>query len=342
MTVEVDYDDLEIGLIGATAVQQAAQISRYYDFFGPAFQGVLSIDLSPFGNFGNTLGDHRRRKRGPSFSALPDPEFEPAQAEALVNASGQITQIVITEPGAFYHGTPTLYLNNDPGFDSNVTFTMGRTVVTWAAVTTWQRWSRCCRWSRHSRKCACNLGSHGTRNRPQLSACGMRIVMSRTCLRQRVTKARGLIMETHFHLWVEEECSGDLTISSKVFLKGVGHFGLNGGTGANSAVDVAHLLGAGSVESSGLNEANAPNANTFPIYRHDYGSAPYPLRTGRFNVIPSHSMPADLMDKLPLDLSIGARAERAVGLKVMVLRYNSCLPLPKRLFRRALGPSARL
>ena len=101
LTVEVDYDDLEIGLIGATAVQQAAQISRYYDFFGPAFQGVLSIDLSPFGTFEKTPLVTIEGGGVDPATGLPDPEFEPAQAEALVNASGQITQIVITDPERF-------------------------------------------------------------------------------------------------------------------------------------------------------------------------------------------------------------------------------------------------
>ena len=239
-------------------------------------------------------------------TGLPDPEFEPAQAEALVNASGQITQIVITEPGAFYHGTPTLYLNNDPGFDSNVTFTMGRTVVTWAAVTTYGSGGLGV------------VGGAGTHvNAPATSGVmgheighnfglwhANRYVSD--MLTPTSDEGQGIDYGNPFSLMGGGGISGDLTISSKVFLKDVGHFGLIGGTGANSAVDVAHLLGAGSVESSGLSEANAPNANTFRIYRHDYGSAPYPLRTGRFNVvIPSHSMPADLMDKLPLDLLLG-------------------------------------
>ena len=247
-------------------------------------------------------------------TGLPDPEFEPAQAEALVNASGQITQIVITDPGAFYHGTPTLYLNNDPSFDSNVTFTMGRTVVTWAAVTTYGSGGLGV------------VGGAGTHvNAPATSGVmgheighnfglwhANRYVSD--MLTPTSDEGEGIDYGNPFSLMGGGGINGDLTISSKVFLKDVGHFGLKGGTGANSAVDVAHLLGAGSVESSGLSEANAPNANTFRIYRHDYGSAPYPLRTGRFNlVIPSHSMPADLMDKLPLDLSIGGPGEGASG-----------------------------
>ena len=39
--------------------------------------------------------------------------------------------------------------------------------------------------------------------------------------------------------------NGDLTISSKVFLKGVGHFGLIGGTGANKRGGVGSPSGCG-------------------------------------------------------------------------------------------------
>ena len=306
------YD--EISEIGAAAVLQASQISRYYNYFGPAFQGVLSIDLTPFGAFEKTPAVTLRGGDVDPATGVSDPEFEVAQAEALVNAFGQITQIVITEPGAFYHGTPTLYLDNDPSFNSNVTFTMGRTVVTWAAVTTYGEGGLGV------------VGGAGTHvNAPATSG-----VMAHEIghnfglwhanryvsdmLTPTSDEGTGIDYGNPFSLMGEGGITGDLTISSKVFLKDVGHFGLNGGTGANNAIDVAHLVGAGSVESSGLNEGNAENNNTFRIYRHDYGSAPYPLRTGRFKVvIPDNSKPLDLMNKLPLKLSIGGPGDGSSG-----------------------------
>ena len=190
---------------------------------------------------------------------------------------------------------------------------MGRTVVTWAAVTTYGSGGLGV------------VGGAGTHvNAPATSGVmgheighnfglwhANRYVSD--MLTPTSDEGQGIDYGNPFSLMGGGGISGDLTISSKVFLKDAGHFGLNGGTGANSAVDVAHLLGAGSVESSGLSEANAPNANTFRIYRHDYGSAPIRFER-RFNVvIPSHSMPADLMDKLPLDLSIGGPGDGASG-----------------------------
>ena len=71
--------------------------------------------------------------------------------------------------------------------------------------------------------------------------------------------------------------SADFTISSKVYLNESGSFGLKSGTESNASVDVVDLNDSIVVTNSGLDEPDALNPNTFRVYRHDYGSAPYPL-----------------------------------------------------------------
>ena len=66
---------------------------------------------------------------------------------------------------------------------------------------------------------------------------------------------------------------GDFTISSKVFLNEIGHFGYTGGNIKDSndfssaKVDVADLFDGSELNASLLKEENAINPNTFRIYR---------------------------------------------------------------------------
>ena len=192
LTVEIDYDDLEIGLIEPPLFNRRPKF-RILRLLWTCLSRSSFHDLSPFGNFEKTplvtiegeLGSYRTARS----------RIRTRPSRGFVNASGQITQIVITEPERFIMG-PTLYLNNDR-VSIPITFTMGRT-VTWAAVTT-------C--GSGGLGVVGGAGTHVNHRQPReswdtksatTSACGMRIVMSRTCLRQRVTKARGLIMKPIF------------------------------------------------------------------------------------------------------------------------------------------------
>lgn len=315
LLVADDYDGLEIGLLGETARLAAAQISRYYDYDGPAFEGVLSVDVpAPFGSFEKPPLVIFEGGNVDLATGIPDPDFEPAQAEALVDASGRITQIILTEPGAFYHGTPTLHFDGSATASPNVTLSMGRTIVSWAAVST---------------AGSGGLGAVGAAG-SHVNAPASGMVMAHELghnfglwhanryvsegLRANSDEGSTLDYGNPYSLMGSGGISGDLTISSKVFLKDRGFFGLIGGTGANSSIDVAHFFGPDVVENSGLMETDSISPNTFRIYRHDYGSAPYPLRTGLFTLsIPPASMPLGFSDKLPLNLAVGGPGEGASG-----------------------------
>ena len=144
-------------------------------------------------------------------------------------------------------------------------------------------------------------------------------------------------METHFHLWVEEESTEISQSPVKSFSSDRRPFWIERWDGSEQLVD-GPPFGASSVESSAFQRSKCAKRQHFSNLSTRLWFGPYPLRTGRFNlVIPSHSMPADLMDKPALDLSsIAGPGDGASGwLKVMVLRYNSCLPLPEKVIPKS-------
>ncbi|MDC0157457.1 LamG domain-containing protein, partial [Verrucomicrobia bacterium] len=312
---EIDYGDgKEIGVVGEAAKLAAAQVARNFDFAGPAFQGVLSAEItSPFGNFETTPRVIFSGGDVNVTSGINDPNFEPAQARALVNANGQLTEIQIVDPGAFYHSTPTIYLDGHPT-PVTANITMGRTVVSWVVLSTTGNGG---------------LGVVGGPGSHVNVPAGAGVVAHElghnfglwhsnrylsAGLRPNSDEGEAIDYGNPYSLMGSGGISGDLTVPSKVFLKDIGHFGLKGGTGANNATDVAHLIEPNAIATSLLKEVNSTSPNTFRIYRHNYGSAPYPLRTGLFTVkIPTASEPQGLSSKLPLTLLIGGPGEGAAG-----------------------------
>ena len=116
---------------------------------------------------------------------------------------------------------------------------------------------------------------------------------------------------------------GDFTISSKVFLNEIGHFGYTGGNIKDSndfssaKVDVADLFDRSELNASLLKEENAINPNTFRIYRHDHGHAPYSLTVGSFHLeLPTSSLSQSFYSKLQtgnLFLKVGGPGEGATA-----------------------------
>ena len=43
-------------------------------------------------------------------TGLPDPDFKPAKAEAIINSKGELSRIKVLDSGSFYHSTPTIML----------------------------------------------------------------------------------------------------------------------------------------------------------------------------------------------------------------------------------------
>ena len=135
--------DPELVFFGATAVIEAANVSSKFDYNGPAFEGILNVDLheanntAPLPKFtkppivrlvgGNEIG-------GPG--GIVDPDFEEAQAIAKLDGEGNLTEIQILNPGGFYHSQPKVYLDG-VDYTDNFNVERGRTVVSWVSITTY-------------------------------------------------------------------------------------------------------------------------------------------------------------------------------------------------------------
>ena len=86
-------------------MHKAGQASRHWDFYGPAFSGVVGIDINSTngliaGNFtsvpevtfiGETLNPYK----------FADPDFKPAKAEAILNARGEVSRLKVLDSGHF-------------------------------------------------------------------------------------------------------------------------------------------------------------------------------------------------------------------------------------------------
>ena len=136
----------ELAYFGEDAKIRAALLSPKYNYEGAAFEGILNILIQDSNESNNTVPLPLFTKPpvvkivggneigGPG--GILDPDFEEAQAVALLNEDGNITEIRITNPGAFYHSKPKIKLNGED-FTDNFNVIKGRTVVSWVSITSY-------------------------------------------------------------------------------------------------------------------------------------------------------------------------------------------------------------
>ena len=319
--------DPELAYFGAEALIRATELSRLYDYGGPAFQGVLKIKLQesnetnstpPLPKFpkppvvrisgGNEIG-------GPG--GILDPDFEEAQAVAKLDENGTLYEIEITNPGAFYHSIPKIELDG-VDFTDNFIPILGRTVVSWVSITSYG-------FGAPGVGYVGAPGSHvkGPNAGTIVHELGHNFGLWHANRKEgeglRPNSDEGISIDygNPYSVMGTGGASMDFTISSKVYLNSSGSFGLKSGTESNASVDVVDLNDSVVVANSGLDEPEAVNPNTFRVYRHDYGSAPYPLVARTFELdIPSGSKPAtldSLLNSQNLQLFVGGPGEDAEG-----------------------------
>ena len=115
--------------------------NKLWDFHGPAFRGVASIEINdPSGVIdGNSFEPPEVILVGggidPNTNRL-DPDFVPAKVEPIVNSRGELTRLKVLDAGAFYHpidgGNPLLVqINGDTSFSNQFNVTVDNICVSW-------------------------------------------------------------------------------------------------------------------------------------------------------------------------------------------------------------------
>ena len=320
--------DPHLDPFGEECILLAAQMSRHYDFEGPAFSGVLSVQINtPPGPFTEAplvtfVGGNI------DATGTSDPDFVSAQGEAIMDGLGFISEIKISELGAFYHTTPNIRLNGVDYNATNFNVNIGRTVVSWVVTTSYE----------HGAAGVGYVGAPGSYVQAPLSA-GVTVHElghNFGLWHANRHEGEGILPNSDDRSAIDYGNPyavmgtatggdiGDFTISSKVFLNETGHFGYTGGNIKDSneflsaKVDVADLRDATELNASLLKEVDSKNPNTFRIYRHDYGDAPYALSVGNFHLeIPSSALSQNFFTKLQsgnIFLRIGGPGEGATGI----------------------------
>jgi hypothetical protein len=282
---EISYDGKEIGVLGMEAKQLAAEASPDWDYDGPAFEGVLEVSIA---NGKEGMGYKRPpviRFEGGQYetAGIFRSSFRSAQAKAILDEAGAITGIAITDSGAYYEAGADIRVvvegeataEADP---NQFTVTLGRTIVSWVAITTWGTGGLGVvggAGSHVTSKVSAGVIAHELGHNFGLWHANRYIPEGEKAISD---EGSNLDYGNPYSLMGGGGIAGDFTMPGKVALRQQGNFGLT--LGAAPGSDVTSLLDRQDLTDSQFNEGN----NTFRIYRHDYGSAPYPLLLSTFDV----------------------------------------------------------
>ena len=297
-----------LGDLGPNALQKASNISDDYNFDGLAFQGVTDVTVpSPFGNYTKPVIVFNG---GAAANGNYHPNFKVAKAEARLK-DGKIYEITITDNGAYYQSTPTLSIFDANGstFDisDKATVQYGKTCVSWVLITTQGNDDG------NTADAGGGLGFVGAPGSHVTAKASGSVTAHELGHNFGLFHANKFISEGYSSIGDEgsnleygnslsvmgtsgiggtlKVGDGDLTIVAKGYLS----LGYKIGRAENNATDIIDLSTGNEVSSSLLREENAEQNNTFRIYRHDYGSAPYPLNSLQYDLnISKSDLPKNL------------------------------------------------
>ena len=269
----------------------AAQVSpEDWDFDGPAFKGVTGIEVSASG--GGYLYPPLVRIEGGGGSG--------AKAEAFLDSNGSIASVLVTDTGRDYTAVPTVTVegehenkNDDP--NATLTAKVGRTAVSWISITT-------CGSGGLGKVGA--PGSHVTASSWEAGVAahelghnfGFQHANRYESVGEKAISDEGGVIDygNPYSVMGTGGIGADLTVAAKI----VAQFGYEEGNA--SGADATFLASGADIAASIWREPNATRQNVFRVYRHDYGSAPYPLRLGSYTV----AVPANI--DLPKDFPSGS------------------------------------
>ena len=70
----------------------------------------------------------------PNDNNLSNPDFQPCEARAVLNANGQITAVEILNPGTWYYSNPTVLVNGVAS--AEITATASNIGISWVTIST--------------------------------------------------------------------------------------------------------------------------------------------------------------------------------------------------------------
>ena len=296
--------------LSENALAVAASLSDEWDFYGPAFNGVAAVIVQAGGAGQGFLSPPAIQFKGgniDSETGLPDPNFVPAKAEAVVGSSGKIEAIKILDSGAFYHSSPKILID---GVESTeMAPIVSRVAVSWVVVTSYSNPAG-----------AIGLGYLGEAGShaqapPQNDMFAETVAHelghnfnlhhanTYTSHSERPNSDEG-VTNSYANPYsimgnLAPISAGELNIPSKVSMKQNRGFGFNLGQSAGN--DIAGLIFTqADLNATELKETDETlPANTFRLYRHDYEHGPYSLKLGEFNLtFPSGSSNKETLSEI--------------------------------------------
>ena len=104
------------------------------------FWGISSIELNDTkigsGYTQAPIITFQGGNQNPNDNNFVHPDFEPCEARAIVNANGEITNIEILNPGAYYYSNPAVLINGSDEHAGGITATASNIAISWVTIST--------------------------------------------------------------------------------------------------------------------------------------------------------------------------------------------------------------
>ncbi|MEC7628288.1 MAG: hypothetical protein VX855_08920, partial [Verrucomicrobiota bacterium] len=285
---EPEWD--ELGEIGLEALDQAGAEGDDWSWGGAAFDGISAVGINAYNDiFASPPTIMFKGGNLDPATGLPHPNFKTAQVEAVLDSTGKLSSVRVLDPGAYYYSTPDVFVNGNRITGGELTVTVESIAVSWVVISTYGSGGLGFVGAPGSHVTA---GSGGTVSAGVIAHelghnFGLLHSNTLTSLSEKPNSDEAIKWEyaNEHSVMGSGGINGDITVAGKVGTKKRGNFGLT--IGEAKGYDVASIYDSATLASAGITELKETSdptlpANTFRIYRHDYGSAPLSLMESTF------------------------------------------------------------